>query len=325
MPIDQLELLLEDPSIREALAVVYERSNGGSDELDWSDVRDALSSDQWGRLIEREVLVSAGTGFAIADPERVRTYLDECGTDTAKNGAVDGDEAEDVTAEGDAIESAHPETIESPSWTTADKAAGAFALLLFAGYWSASIRDIVAVAESAAFGPITDLVPFHLVIVLLAIVTGIYSTALQSRLLDREKLQEYQRRMQRLRERREAATDRGDDEALERIREEQRAAAGDQLGMFKVQFRPMVWIMLLTIPVFLWLRWKVRGGHLGPNETGLVVPIAGAVTWQEPLAGPLQTWLAWYLCCSIAARQLIQKLFRVGSTASSSSSSSSSS
>jgi uncharacterized membrane protein (DUF106 family) len=125
--------------------------------------------------------------------------------------------------------------------------------------------------------------------------------------MDTEKLQAYQERMNRLNERRKAAKEADDEEALERIQEEQMEAAGDQLGMFKLQFRPMVWIMLLTIPVFLWLRWKVRGGHLGLAETGLVVPLAGAVGWQDPLFGPMSTWIVWYFLCSMASRQIIQK------------------
>ncbi|MFC6766714.1 DUF106 domain-containing protein [Natrinema soli] len=294
MPIDQLAALLENASVREALAIVYERSDGGAEELEWSDVRDSLSSDQWGRLIEREVLVSAGTGFALAEPDRVERLLE--GDDPSEHTGVDD--------------------IESPSWTSADKVAGVFALLLFAGYCNSQVRDIVASVESVVLGPVAELVPFHLIIVLLAVATGLYSTVLQSRLLDREKLQQYKQRMERLRERKEAATERGDDEALERIQDEQIAAAGDQFGMFKLQFRPMVWIMLLTIPVFLWLRWKVRGGHLGAGETGLVVPIAGSVTWRESLVGPMQTWIVWYFCCSMAARQLIQKTLtlRTGSS-----------
>jgi len=121
--------------------------------------------------------------------------------------------------------------------------------------------------------------------------TGLYSTLLQARLMDTEKLSAYQERMARLKERKAAAKERDDDDALERIQREQVDAAGDQLGMVKLQFRPMVWIMLLTIPVFLWLRWKVRGGHLGVGETGLVVPLAGAVFWQDPLLGPMSTWI----------------------------------
>lgn len=67
--------------------------------------------------------------------------------------------------------------------------------------------------------------------------------------------------------------------------------------------------MLVTIPVFLWLRWKVRGGHLGADETGLVVPIAGAVPWQDPLVGPVSTWIGWYFLGSMASHRLVRKAY----------------
>jgi len=291
MPEEQLESLLENPAVREAIAVVFDRSDGGSEALQWGDVSDVLSSDEWGRLIREGVLVSAGTGFTIASPEEVRQTLQE---------------HEDPADTTDGVDEIEPE-----SWAWYDKAAGVTALAFFAGYWNTGIRDIIASFDNLLLAPIVDLVPFYAVIILLAIVTGLYSTVLQARLMDHETMEVYQERMAELSERKEAAKERGDDEALERIQAEQMEAAGDQLGMFKLQFRPMVWIMLLTIPVFLWLRWKVRGGHLGVGETGLVVPLAGSVSWQEPLLGPMATWIVWYFLASMAARQIIQKTLNV--------------
>ncbi|RKD94671.1 DUF106 domain-containing protein [Halopiger aswanensis] len=327
MPVEQLELLLTDPAMQEALAVVVERSEDGdgTEELEWRDVKDTLSSEQWGRLLEHEVLVStsAGTGFALAEPDRVRERLaaetDEGleieGEDAAATGGeTESDPESDAGGEDDplspaALEQLANDGIEPQRWSTMDKAAGAFALALFAGYWSTSLRNVIASVESVVLGPITGVVPFHELILLLAVATGLYSTVLQSRLSDRDVIEHHRERMTELQERKQIAEERGDEDALERVREAQTAAAADQLKLFKVQFRPTVWIMLLTIPVFLWLRWKVRGGHLGAAETGLVVPIAGAVSWQDPLLGPMSTWIVWYFLGSMASRQLIRKLY----------------
>jgi len=278
---EELASLLDDPAMREAVGVVLERSDGGRQELEWVDVRDALSSGQWGRLIEAGVLVGGRTGFTLDDPDAVKARID------------------DPPPEG--------KEIEPESWAWYDKAAGTTTLVLFAGYWNAGIRDTIASFDNLVLQPITAALPFYAVIMLLAVGTGLYSTLLQARLRDTEKLSAYQERMERLKERKAAAKERDDDDALERIQREQMDAAGDQLGMVKLQFRPMVWIMLLTVPVFLWLRWKVRGGHLGVGETGLVVPLAGAVSWQDPLLGPMSTWIVWYFLCSMASRQIIQK------------------
>ncbi|WP_049909709.1 EMC3/TMCO1 family protein [Haloarcula japonica] len=295
MPDKPVPSVIEEPAMRDALATVVEHSDKGNEPLQWNDVSESLSNEEWGRLIREGVLVSDGTGFTVANPERVRE-------------ALQPDEPMDTTTDTDGI--------EAESWAWYDKAAGLAALSLFAGYWSTGIRDTIASYDDLLLAPVTDAFPFFAVIILLAIVTGLYSTVLQSRLRDTEKIQAYQKRVNELKERKEAAKERGDDEALAELQEEQMEVASDQLGMFKLQFRPMVWIMLLTIPVFLWLRWKVRGGHLGASEFGLIVPLAGAVGWQEPLFGPMKTWIVWYFLCSMVSRQLIQKTFDIQPTAS---------
>lgn len=305
MPVEQLEALLSDPGMREAVAVVFERSGEGADEIDWSDVSDELSSGEWGRLLESGVLVGSGGGFALAEPDRVHEQLaDDDVVDDAAPATTDSQHAEQEPLLADFE---LPE-VEPVSWSVYDKTAGGFALLLFTGYWSNDIRDAIASVENTAVDSLLAPVPFYLVILALAVATGLYSTALQLRLVDQDKLQQYRDRMQTLRDYRQEAKERGDDEALEQLQEKQREAAGDQLGMMKLQFRATVWIMLLTIPIFLWLRWKVRGGHLGTDETGLVVPLAGEVSWQQALVGPMATWIVWYFACATASRQVIRKL-----------------
>ncbi|MFB6108362.1 MAG: DUF106 domain-containing protein [Haloplanus sp.] len=302
MSAERLESFLDDPAASEALSVAFERSDGGSEELQWADVRDALSADQWGRLIRAGVLVGGDDGFVLADPDRVERAV------STGEESVDGRDADDAD---DADVAPVP---DDDSWEWYDKVAGVATLGLFMGYWNTGIRDVIASLDDVVLAPATHALPFYAVVLLLALVTGFYSTVLQAKLMDAEKLQRYKDRMNELRERKAAAKERGDEDALERVETEQMDAASDQLGMFKLQFRPMVWIMLLTIPVFLWLRWKVRGGHLAPHETGLVVPLASAVAWQEPLVGPMRTWIVWYFLCSVAARQIFQKTLDVQTT-----------
>ncbi|CAM2972464.1 DUF106 domain-containing protein [Halobacterium salinarum] len=292
MPDTQLASLLQTAAMREAASAVLEESDARTGDLQWDDVSDAVSSSQWGRLISAGVLTSTDTGFVVADP-------DELAAELAAHTDAESTEHTDAPA------------IESASWTIYDKAAAVGAIGLFAGYWNSSIQTTIASVDNQLLAPVMNLLPFHIVVLVLAVTTGVYSTYLQSRLMDHETLQAYKDRMAALKERREAAKERGDDEALERIQSEQMDAAGDQLGLFKLQFRPMVWIMLLTIPVFLWLRWEVRGGHLGASEHGMVVPLAGHVAWQHALLGPMATWIVWYFVCSMASRQFLQKTFNI--------------
>ena len=256
-------LISEDAEMRDALETVLDHAADG--EVRWVDVRDEITSGQWGRLIEKEVL-------------------------------VDGD----------------VETPETTSWTKWDKVAALATVGAFVGYAVNPVRNLIAGAIDVVMGPFLGIVPFYVVVMVIALATGLYSTLLRAGLMDMEKMSMYQERMKDIQERRKEAKERDDQEALDAIQDEQMEAMGDQLGMFKEQFRPMVWIMFLTIPAFLWMFWVI--GYRGSNAQypdvaaqEIVVPLAGSVTWDAGLVGPIQMWIVWYFLCSMAFTQIVQK------------------
>ena len=285
------ELVTEDPEMEDALEYVLERAEGGT--VAWGDVSGELSSGQWGRLIETGILAdSDGEGFDVADPEGVREALED-------------DDIEFPDA---------PDT--DSSWSKWDKLAAVGSVSMFAGYTFSSVRDPLASTLDIVLGPLLDLLPFFAVVMVLALFTGMYSTLLQSNLMDMEVMGAYQSRMKEIQEKRKEAKKRGDDEELERIQEEQMDAMADNLGMFKEQFRPMVWIMVLTIPVFLWMYWAVgfRGGTAHYELTTVVLPMAGEVSWTQSVLGPIQTWIVWYFVCSMCFTQILRKALNIQTT-----------
>ncbi len=294
-------LVSEDGEMRDALEVVLDHAADG--EVQWVDVRDEITSGQWGRLIEKEILIDGEAGFAIADREGIED-------------ALEGDD-DDLTSGGDF------ETPETTSWTKWDKIAAVSTLGAFVGYAVAPVRNAIAGSIDLVLGPLLNVVPFYAVIMVVALATGLYSTLLRAGLMDMEKMSVYQDRMKDIQERRKQAKEQDDDEALDAIQEEQMEAMGDQLGMFKEQFRPMVWIMFLTIPAFLWMFWVVgyRGAASAYPEVAaqeLVVPLAGTITWETGIIGPIQMWIVWYFLCSMAFTQLIQKSLNIQMSPSSS-------
>ena len=297
-------LFSEDPDLIDALAVVVEQAEYGESEVGWSDVRDELTSGQWGRLIQTGVLVDGEEGFVLDDPEGVRSLLEDRGrieTDIESSASSAVDEIDD----------------DESSWTMWDKTAAAASVGLFAGYTLDSVRNAIGSTIHVLLGPIDAVLPFFAVIMCLALFTGLYSTLLQANLMDMEMLGKYQAQMKDIQERQKAAKERGDDEAIEEIRKEQMEAMGDQLGMFKLQFRPMVWIMLFTIPVFLWMYWMIRDGHVAEAERYLTIPIQGEVTLRSAVIGPIQMWIVWYFFCSMAFTQIIRKALNIQMTPSS--------
>jgi len=278
------ELTREDASMEGALEFLLEQEGP----LTWSEASDELTSGQWGRLIEKGVLTDAGDGFELADPEGVSDAL--------------ADDDDDGMTE---IE-------DDSSWSKYDKLAALGAVGLFAGYSISSVRNAIGSTIDIVLGPVNSALPFYGVILVLAVFTGLYTSLLQANLMDTDKMAAYQERMKDMKERREQAKEQGDDEALEEIQQEQMEAMGDNLGMFKEQFRPMVWIMLLTIPVFLWMYWMILTQGVGSLE--VTMPLVGEVSWRQGVVGPLQAWILWYFVCSMGFSQLIRKSLNLQTT-----------
>ena len=284
-----------DGDMQDAIETVLDRADDG--DVKWLDVKSELSSGQWGRLIEKGILVEGDKGFRVADAEATRAGLEPESTPTATTGG-DTDEIDD----------------EGSSWSTYDKGAAVVTLGLFVGYSWKPLRDVIGSTMDVPLSPLQEVLPFYAVVMILALATGLYSTLLQANLMDMDKMAKYQERMQEIQERRKEAKESGDDEALDQIQEEQKDAMGDQLGMFKEQFRPMVWIMFFTIPVFLWMYWTIG---VGANATAqvaldsLVLPLIGRVEWTESVLGPIQAWIIWYFVCSMGFTQIIRKSLNI--------------
>jgi uncharacterized membrane protein (DUF106 family) len=281
------ELAREGDGMTDALAVVLDVAEEQGT-VTWSEVSDDISSGQWGRLIEKGLLVDAGgEGFVVDDPDGVREALEE----TDAEPSSDDDDS---------------------SWTTYDKIAGVGVLGMFLAYSLRSLRAQIASIIDIFMGPLEAMLPFYIVIMVLAMLTGMYTTILQDALMDTSMMGDYQEKNKELRKRRKEAKERGDDEELERIREEQMEMMSENAGVFKAQFRPMVWIMLLTIPVFLWLYWMVLDVGITASEPVLVLPLLGEVsTWQTAVLGPVQVWLVWYFLCSMGFNQILRKALNV--------------
>ena len=254
--------------------------------VSWGDVSDDLSSGEWGRLIESGLLVDAGgDGFVLDDPEGVREALSDAEPDESEENDL--------------------------SWSRRDKLAGVGVLLLFLAYSQQGLRDVIAGdGINLVLGPLNATLPFHVIVLILALATGLWTAVLQDNMMDTSIMSDYQETQKNFKEKIEEAKERDDDERVKELRQEQMEEM--DLGVFKAQFRPMVWIMLLTIPVFLWIYWMVLDGHVVETGTAMVLPLVGEVsTWQTAVVGPIQLWLVWYFVCSLSFSQLMRKALNV--------------
>jgi uncharacterized membrane protein (DUF106 family) len=294
------DLIDDDPEMADALAAIRAQSgaNGG---VEWSDVKGDISSGQWGRLIQKGIVVDNDKGqFELADPEAVDAALEDESTEATFASPTTTDD--ETSADTDD---------ENEGWSTWDKAAGAGVVVIMIGYYYQPVQNVVGGAIDVFLGPIEAALPFYAVIMVLAMLTGLYSSVLRSNLMDSSDMSEYQEKQKELKEREKRAKEEDDQEALEEIREERMEMMTESMGMMTQQIRPMVWIMLLTIPLFLWMWWMINTNQI----TGtMVMPLLGEVEWSQGVVGPMQAWIVWYFVCSMGFTQLIQKAVDIDMT-----------
>ncbi|WP_135362859.1 DUF106 domain-containing protein [Halosimplex halophilum] len=282
------ERLDGDEALADAATAVLNRAESGDGTVSWADVSDAVPAEQWGRLLESELLVATDAGFVVDDPDAVRTAL----------------EASDATGDSDArpADGDGPvDDADSGGWSAADKLAGVAAIGLMASYQVPVARDTVGSTAHLLLGPVEAVLPFGATVALLAVATTVVSTTLRRRLLDENPQEVAKERLETVRERLDAARERGDDEAVERLQSRQQELMLEQVGAMKQMVRPMVYAMLVTIPVFLWISWLTVNPAAAVTPAAQVLPIAGRVVWTAKLVGPLQVWTVWYIACSVVS------------------------
>ena len=296
------ELVEDDEEMAEAVSTVKRTAEEDGGSVEWGDVSGAITSGQWGRMIEKEIVVDDDDGgFELADPEAVENAL-----------SSDIETETDVDTEID-VDAEEPET---EGWSKYDKAAAAGAVVIMTAYAVGPVRTVIEAAVNPVLQPLDRALPFYLVLLVIGLATATYSTLLQANLMNTDVIQYQQKRMRALNDKKKEAKEAGDEAAQEALQEKQMEMMGDQVSMFKEQFKPTVWIMFLTIPAFLWLLSAVNQGTIvGPEPDAMVMPIAGEIEWAQGVLGPMQAWIVWYILCSITFGQVIRKAINVQITA----------
>ncbi|KZN23685.1 hypothetical protein A4G99_12460 [Haladaptatus sp. R4] len=185
------------------------------------------------------------------------------------------------------------------SWTVYDKFAGLLALALLSGYYLAPVQGSIAMAVNLVLSPLATLLPVSVFLFGLAGTTGLYSTTLRLLLGDSERMERLQERIETLQKRISSSTEE-DGDGTDSIADEQTELLRSWLAMLKLQFRPLAWSMLLTVPVFLWIRWAMANPAAATVPLALSLPVVGHIALTATLIGPVKVWLVWYVGGSIS-------------------------
>jgi uncharacterized membrane protein (DUF106 family) len=83
----------------------------------------------------------------------------------------------------------------------------------------------------------------------------------------------------------------------------------EQLEISREQFKPMAFILLVSVPIFLWLLFKLP---IVSTSQMIVFPFIGAKGLSMAALGPIPAWIFWYMICSLSFSQIIRKSLNIG-------------
>ena len=184
-----------------------------------------------------------------------------------------------------------------------------FMMLMMFSYSVEWLRVGVGQGIDVAFAPLVEgfKIPFYILIVILSALTGLYSSIIQKYTIDYDKMTETQERMKEFQtEYREAQLSQ-DEKKIKKMEVKKDRVMKEQLEMSQNQFKPMAYILVLTVPIFFWLLFR-----LNQVQSTITFPYIGTVGLHNPAVWVIPAWMLWYMICSITLSQIIRKSLNIG-------------
>ena len=183
------------------------------------------------------------------------------------------------------------------------------AMVLMFSYSIPWLREGVGSAIDTVFGPLLTQygVPFFILIVILSTLTGLSSSLIQKYTIDYEKMQRTQAQMKEFQKEFREAQLGGDEKRIKKLQARQSVLMQEQLEMSQAQFKPMAYILVVSVPIFFWLLYRLP---LTPDH--LVFPFIGETVLTASAFGPFPAWIIWYMICSLSLSQVIRKSLNIG-------------
>ncbi|MBQ9831829.1 MAG: DUF106 domain-containing protein [Methanocorpusculum sp.] len=191
-------------------------------------------------------------------------------------------------------------------------------MLLYQWEWA---RQTIAGVVDIIIGPFVAMgLPFFALILILATITGFYSSLIQKYTMDYEKMAEVQEKMKDFNLKFREAQMSGDERLIKKMQARQQALLSEQMQMTQKQFTPMIYIMIVTIPIFFWIYEKIRympmpgevTAAIADLSNSIVIPFAGLSSYFDIYLWVFPLWILWYLLCSLCMTQIIRKALNIG-------------
>lgn len=194
--------------------------------------------------------------------------------------------------------------------STLDRAALVLGILFFFGVMIEDYRNLLGQVMDHLLGwlPQTGL-SFPVILFILAAITGLYASLVQKYTMDWDFMRRQQEKMRALQTNMKAAQLAGDQAKVQSLQTEQMKMVSEQGKMMQMQFKPMLYIGIISIPLFMWIYFYIH--HSGGIT--MTFPFWGTHSITEMVLGPILYWFYWYFVCSLPVSQIIRKALDIGS------------
>jgi len=184
-----------------------------------------------------------------------------------------------------------------------------FMFLMMWAYTVEWLRVGVGQAIDTLFSPllVTFGIPFYVLIIILSALTGLYSSIVQKYTIDYDKMTESQERMKEFQKEYREATLSQDEKRIKKLDAKKDRMMKDQLELSQQQFKPMTYILVLSVPIFFWLLYR-----LAQTTATITMPYFGTVDLNAAIVWIIPAWILWYMICSITLSQVIRKALNIG-------------
>ncbi|HWQ19627.1 MAG TPA: EMC3/TMCO1 family protein [Methanotrichaceae archaeon] len=181
-------------------------------------------------------------------------------------------------------------------------------ILMFGIMISEELRHLLGVGMGYILGWMPGLFPFGVVLFIMAAITGLYASLIQKYTMDWDFMRSQQEKMTRVQRELKEAQLSGDQARQQKLQQEQMKMVSEQGKMMQMQFKPMLYIGIISIPLFMWAYLYIAEHALTMN-----FPFWGTQQVTAVVLGPIVYWYYWYFICSIPVSQIIRKALDIGS------------
>ncbi len=170
------------------------------------------------------------------------------------------------------------------------------------------LRPIITNLVGELLNPLLSILPLHIIIFILATITGLYASLIQKYTMDWELTRRIQEKMKGLQKEMRQAQLTNNAAKMKKLQAQQAEMMEDQMTMMKQQFKPMLYISILSLPIIYWIYLAISQA---PNAA-VIFPFWGEQKLTDKVFWEIQYWLFWYFICSMPVSQITRKALNIG-------------